>query len=642
MGHCCSSSVVSQVSTDPSHVRDAPVLGKSLASKHSHEDALPHKVCFKSGLPREFSTPSEVSLQPVEPPGIVPKLDNEIQGTESEEVPNGLPIQLLPVQATEDEAFNIFSSYKKRIEPRLSNVLDCSWEALAGEAAKAQDDPGTMPAWHWLLTSGRQVCHSEPVGLVVFRHVRGALGSHGQICHLSLSGDGWLEKLPCALDALRREMFRSFPIKSIRVLLRYSIQEDGSYQIDKAIENVFKQSGFRWFQLTNTSDGKRGQTMDLRRNEAQDPPAPSDVADLHITTHLFMPRADASVNCDLNATSGHNTNKTENAESLMGISRIPVNSLVMAECLHRDSLLEREPCLQSKAPPDIKTTDSTTHEDCDTDMVCASPVPQVIRRLKRMTSLSLVCTEEYSSVKACVAIVQQDVRVKSTLEELSFALGGSNSQKFLCGRIALGINWKSYRVMPSEPSWVCVPAHATCKGPGGADSPTVAFLGTTQEDIFVAVWKLTPQTEGVARDDLFKHCQQVLRDSSFKEGPSNNVAGLVSTSTSASQKNHAEVTEVQLPTFELQKAHQTSLPVGMRQAQSFSPPIEVATAILGCRAPPQGALQRKQCLPPSRVIKLDTAFVLCVWHVQLDELEVPLVATLVDPANFIDATGSPQ
>ena len=60
--------------------------------------------------------------------------------------------------------------------------------------------------------------------------------------------------LPGLLGA---EMMKALPISSLRLTLWYR-DVDGSFELDKTAENAIKGCGFRWFQLTNLADGRRG------------------------------------------------------------------------------------------------------------------------------------------------------------------------------------------------------------------------------------------------------------------------------------------------------------------------------------------------------------------------------------------------
>jgi hypothetical protein len=67
-------------------------------------------------------------------------------------------------------------------------------------------------------------------------------------------------------------MMKSLPISSLRLTLWYR-DVDGTYELDKEVDNAIKSCGFRWFQLTNTNGGGRGQVMQTRRTP-DDPPLP--------------------------------------------------------------------------------------------------------------------------------------------------------------------------------------------------------------------------------------------------------------------------------------------------------------------------------------------------------------------------------
>lgn len=57
----------------------------------------------------------------------------------------------------------------------------------------------------------------------------------------------------------------------MRLTLNY-YDHDGDFRTNKELEDLTKGLGFRWFQLSNYSDGRRGQQVNAKRSEDQKEP----------------------------------------------------------------------------------------------------------------------------------------------------------------------------------------------------------------------------------------------------------------------------------------------------------------------------------------------------------------------------------
>jgi len=167
---------------------------------------------------------------------------------------------------------------------------------------------------------------------------------------------------------------------------------------------------------------------------------------------------------------------------------------------------------------------------------------------------------------------------------------------------------------------VRVPAHALGKVAAVDDSP-IAYLATEDADIFIIVWRLPADVPDMGYDELYDYCESVLQEASGG---------------TAATMDCTDV-DVVLPRFLLRAPAAASIPATIMQAKCFSRPRELLAARLTVRPPPRGALRHEAAAQSSRrVIRMEGAFVLCVWHIQLDDLEVPLFAMVVSPNDWTE------
>jgi hypothetical protein len=185
---------------------------------------------------------------------------NELPG----EVP-GAPgsVELYEVDLTESS----FDAFAARMPEVLRQTVMCSWSDLDEAIKICSEEDAPMKDFKCWTVGSSDIAEADafaaccikagaatPVGLVL---------CFGVVAH---------DRLEPAITAIRAEMMKALPISSLRLTLWYR-DVDGSFELDKTAENAIKGCGFRWFQLTNTADQRRGQVMQTRRSP-DDPPLP--------------------------------------------------------------------------------------------------------------------------------------------------------------------------------------------------------------------------------------------------------------------------------------------------------------------------------------------------------------------------------
>lgn len=319
---------------------------------------------------------------------------------------------------------------------------------------------------------------------------------------------------------------------------------------------------------------------------------------------------------------------SENTDNL----RAAGNGLVMAECLRRHALQQKE--VTVKADPQQSNVEAAVNEEeSGGDGKAATAVGELYRRLSRHSTCPLIVSSDTARFEDCEAFARSSLPGHGAADVCGGAHGvlllskdqeekgdscGDNGdveplkkRRVLCGGTTVNVNWKERRVDASEPSWVHVPVHAT----GRSGQEPVVYLATEDEDVFVIVWRLTSEH---ACEDLYSYCTGVLKDA-----PPTEVG------------DARAVAEVALPRLQLQHLAAAGVPRCLAKAQSFDEPREMLCARILARPPPTGALRRlAQTSPLKPAMKMDSSFVLCAWHAQLDHLEVPLFVVVVRPNDW--------
>eukprot|EP00403_Amphidinium_massartii_P030543 CAMPEP_0178389044 /NCGR_PEP_ID=MMETSP0689_2-20121128/9906_1 /TAXON_ID=160604 /ORGANISM="Amphidinium massartii, Strain CS-259" /LENGTH=779 /DNA_ID=CAMNT_0020009467 /DNA_START=17 /DNA_END=2356 /DNA_ORIENTATION=+ len=548
------------------------------------------------------------------------------------------PVELVPIQMFVEDMEPLFQAYTQRVSSSLAQTLDCTWERIQAEIEKAKRL--TDLEWYWLAAGGdagknHTDIAKSAIGLVVFRVVRGAMANHGQVCHLSIVGEEWRLLLEPLLAKVKETMFRTCPVGSLRISLWYSYNEEGAYKLDAGTETTLKATGWRWFQLTNTADGKRGQIMVCRRNPEVDPPEPRQVMDLSLSSCLIMGYTKSKeILAPLGVKASHSSSGVANA-SVHG------NPLVMAECLRRHALAQGADT-QSGAAEANKSEQKAGGDTVDS----------LLKQLSRRPTTKLVFTKDTADSQDCQQFaekctVNSDGAGQNWITSAGDLLQADSARRAFCGGLALSLDWKESWAVPKDPEHVRVAVHARGSVPASSSSAkvepeetTVApdsaasganssppeastlpsevlYLATEDDDIFVIVWQL-PDDLGsdCGQDALYKHCRTVV-----KSMPPTSV-----TETGNSLG-------VELPRLAVCTAPTCSLPQSAEAAQIIEAK-ELVAVNLAVRPERLSILKSKNSDVEAgrEVIHFKSAFVFCVWHTSLDELEVPMFVSVVEPS----------
>jgi hypothetical protein len=212
--------------------------------------------------------------------------------------------ELTPVVT--DNPKKSFEEYVRRLPERFACALETSWEALQKRAAEqiAGGHLGKLD-FFWVLRPGTRPGADTALGLVCFQFVQGFAANFVRILHLSIiglddqggSGNGesntqidrpWRVMLPSVVLEVRRLIFGTLPVGSIRAIVLASTDEDGAVCVDRDVEHAYERCRFRWFQLTQCVKRTRAslikrETVKLKSRflvmhamrAPDDPPAPT-------------------------------------------------------------------------------------------------------------------------------------------------------------------------------------------------------------------------------------------------------------------------------------------------------------------------------------------------------------------------------
>lgn len=222
----CASANAATPTREAAAVRPAPVA--SLSGDIDDDDAL-----------------FELSLEKTEKPAVPLPLDMEVG------------LELTPLVTPEPR--KAFEQYVRRIPERLACAMETSWEKMQGRSAE------NIPGGHigklemfWITRSGSEASADEALGLVCFQFVQGFASNFARVLHLSVTGsdrggaNDWREMLPHAVLEVRRLLFTTLPVGSIRSVILAGEDAEKRIYVDRDVEVAYQRCSFRWFQLTQS------------------------------------------------------------------------------------------------------------------------------------------------------------------------------------------------------------------------------------------------------------------------------------------------------------------------------------------------------------------------------------------------------
>ncbi|KAF4663630.1 hypothetical protein FOL46_004643 [Perkinsus olseni] len=195
--------------------------------------------------------------------------DDEQIHASSEGVTTHAEVTYSPARCSNDVMRAEFENYvTTEAHPVSISSTRGTWElveaAVYGRGRTTTRGGPSQASWWWVLGED-----GKRIGLVVY-HLKTHLAPQIHIVHISVKDLSFMDMV---VTSLRGHIFGRYPeVTTIRATLWYMenpMAEEGSkerYSLDKEIEASFQRAHFRWYQLTQEADGRRGQVMNSRRN----------------------------------------------------------------------------------------------------------------------------------------------------------------------------------------------------------------------------------------------------------------------------------------------------------------------------------------------------------------------------------------
>jgi len=231
--------------------------GNTISNETSTEVATP-KASLPTSPPSSYKSGRVADLCDSEEDS-----DDDLGSSKSKRVvvlledPN-VELQLLPLVAEQPQ--HSFEIYIKRVPERLTAVNEVSWDNLQSRAAAPPlgGHVGKLEMF-WIQRPGSKPAPESADGLVCFQFVQGAASNHARILHLSLTAPDqdpscqtWQDVLPSAILEVKRLIFATLPVDSLRAVVLAAEDDGGRVYVNRDVEHAYQQCCFRWFQLTQS------------------------------------------------------------------------------------------------------------------------------------------------------------------------------------------------------------------------------------------------------------------------------------------------------------------------------------------------------------------------------------------------------
>eukprot|EP00930_Biecheleria_cincta_P068792 TRINITY_DN56622_c0_g1_i1.p1 TRINITY_DN56622_c0_g1~~TRINITY_DN56622_c0_g1_i1.p1 ORF type:complete len:753 (+),score=166.05 TRINITY_DN56622_c0_g1_i1:65-2260(+) len=168
-------------------------------------------------------------------------------------------LKLSPLVAEQPQ--HCFERYVKRIPESLAAANEVTWDKI--QARAAETPPGSYVGkleMFWIHSSDSPPSADSADGLVCFQFVQGCVAHYARVLHISVvssedgvHGNSWQKVLPSAVLEVKRLIFGTLPVDSLRaVVLAAEDESTGRIYVNRDVELAYQQSRFRWFQLTQS------------------------------------------------------------------------------------------------------------------------------------------------------------------------------------------------------------------------------------------------------------------------------------------------------------------------------------------------------------------------------------------------------
>jgi len=183
-----------------------------------------------------------------------------------------MQLELLPLIAENPQA--CFERYARRLPERLAVTTETTWQKLQARASEQLlgGHIGKLE-FFWITRSGVDPSAETVEGLVCFQFAQGCASNFARILHLSVVGDSaggedaWRDVLPSAIFEVRKFLFSTLPIDSLRAVVLAGEDASGRIYVDGDVEVSYERCRFRWFQLTQTQMRRTRSLAGLRREK---------------------------------------------------------------------------------------------------------------------------------------------------------------------------------------------------------------------------------------------------------------------------------------------------------------------------------------------------------------------------------------
>jgi len=164
-----------------------------------------------------------------------------------------------------------FERYVQRLPSRLATASETSWSKLQTRASEQilGGHLGKLELF-WIHRPDVEATPEMADGLVAFQFVQGFAANFVRILHLSVVGSpveespglspqkdkgvetDWPTLMPSAIFEVRRLLFATLPVASLRAVVFAGEDDNGRIYVDRDVEVSFERCRFRWFQLTQS------------------------------------------------------------------------------------------------------------------------------------------------------------------------------------------------------------------------------------------------------------------------------------------------------------------------------------------------------------------------------------------------------
>lgn len=249
MGGCCTSAAVRSV--QPAGA--APAAAKAWENPETPEKDKPAETAVKAekaAEPKE-EKPAEVKKEPE------PALPGAVASS----------VELHKVSL--DEAG--FAGFVARMPDVTRETLMCAWSDLAEVTELCAEEDAPMRDFQAWAVGSSDLASADAFCACCIKE-----GASFHVAVVLCLGTVDVENMASVVSAIRSEILRTMNVGAVRLTMWYR-DVDGTFAVDKDLQDKVKSCGFRWFQLTNTADQRRGVVMQTRRvvpPDGDDPVAP--------------------------------------------------------------------------------------------------------------------------------------------------------------------------------------------------------------------------------------------------------------------------------------------------------------------------------------------------------------------------------